>query len=123
MKYETKTYTKHHAYTSYSHLDEWEEKGIEDSCYDNIPDDVEGVEVFNDRDGFIPPISEEWEHSKKTDWYAHVPTGIKVKLEVKATPDYHKVGGHGSCTTTLTVKIPLPDGRGMNPNSHHNKKK
>lgn len=123
MKYETKVYSRHHAYTSYQKLSSEAAKAIDNSCYDEIPDTIDGVEVFNDRDGFTPPLSEEWGHNKKSDWYTHVPTGIKVKLEVKATPDYHKVGGNGACKTTLTVKIPLPDGRGSNPNSHHNKKK
>jgi hypothetical protein len=46
---------------------------------------------------------------------------VKIKKEVVKSPDYDKSTGNGSCTTTLTVKIPLPDARGTHPNSYNNR--
>lgn len=133
MKYETKVYTRYNAYTSHNNLDLNQEKGIINSCYDEIPDTLEtelgNIDLFNVYGEFIPlndsyeNPGKAWEHNKRSDWYTHIPTGIKVKKEVKKSPNFNKWKGEGSCTTTLTVKIPLPDGRGSNPNSHHNKKK
>ena len=128
VKYRTETYEKYDAWTSYNKLSAEAAKAIEDSCYDEIPETIEDIEVFNDRDGFIP-VSEAyenpgkiWSHNKKSDWYTHVQTGIKVKKGVVRSPNYDSPYGNGSCTTTLTVKIPIPSERGKNPNSHNNRK-
>lgn len=134
VKYKTETYTKHHAWTSYTQLSANAAKAIEDSCYDNIPSifktelgDVELLVAYSNE--FIPPLSvysdpgKVWSHNKHSDWYTHVETGVKVKKEVVKSTNYDKPNGNGTCTTTLTVKIPLPSGRGKNPNSHHNKPK
>lgn len=130
MKYTTEVYTKYFAYTSYPNLSLEAAKAIQDSCFDEIPDTLKtelgNIKLFDGYD-FIPLINayqdpgKTWIHNKKSDWYTHVQTGVKVKKEVKKSPNYSKWNGEGHCTTTLTVKIPLPDGRGKNPNSHHNK--
>ena len=130
VRYKTEVYTKHDAYTSYPMSLE-QAKAIEANCFNEIPNKLNtylgDVEISNQRDGFIPSYSayenpgQLWSHSKKTDWYTHTLTGVKVKKEVIKTPDYDKPNGNGSCTTTLTVKIPLPDARGTHPNSHNNK--
>lgn len=131
MKYITQIYTKYFAYTSYPNLSLEAAKAIEDSCFDEIPNilktELGSIELFDGYGHFVPSIEayenpgKTWIHNKRSDWYAHVPTGVKVKKEVKKSPNYDKWNGEGSCTTTLTVRIPLPDGRGKNPNSHHNK--
>lgn len=133
VKYRTETYTRHHAWTSYNQLSAEAAKSIEDSCYDEIPETIETelgcIELFNDRDGFTPVNKayenpgKIWSHNKKSDWYTHVATGVRVKKEVVKSTNYDKPNGNGTCTTTLTVKIPLPSKRGKNLNSHHNKPK
>ena len=131
VKYRTETYERYTAWTSYNQLSLEAAKSIQDSCYDDIPETIEtelgDIEVFNDRDGFTP-VNEAyenpgkiWSHNKRSDWYTHVRTGIKVKKEVIKSPNYDKPNGNGTCTTTLTVKIPIPSERGKNPNSHHNR--
>ena len=80
----------------------------------DIADDVYMVDAY-ENPGKI------WSHNKKSDWYTHVPTGLRVKKVVKKSNNYDKLNGDGVCETTLTVKIPVPDGRGKNPNSHHNR--
>lgn len=131
MKYRTEAYTKYLAYTSYSNLSLEAAKAIEDSCFDEIPNTLETelgkIQLFDNYGHFVPAIEayenpgKIWIHNKRSDWYTHITSGIKVKKEVKKSPNYDKPSGNGSCTTTLTVKVPLPDGRGKNPNSHHNK--
>lgn len=130
VKYKTEVYEKHHSYASYNKLSPAHAKAIQDSCYDDLPDTVETplgtVEIY-DRYEFLP-INEAyenpgkiWTHSKKTDWYTHVATGLKVKKEVVKSPNYDSPNGNGECTITLTVKIPMPSERGKNPNSHNNR--
>lgn len=131
MKYTTHTYTKYTAYTSYPNLSLEAAKAIEDSCFDEIPDFLEtelgNVQLFDNDGHFVPSIEAyenpdfPWIHNKRSDWYTHVVTAVKVKRIIKKSPNYDKWNGEGTCTTTLTVKIPLLDGRGKNPNSHHNK--
>lgn len=131
MKYKIETYTKYSAYTSYSNLSPKEAKAVEDSCFNEIPDTLEtdlgNVQLFDNDGHFVPSIETyenpdfPWIHNKRSDWYTHVVTAVKVRKEVRKSPDYDKWNGEGTCTTTLTVKIPLLDGRGKNPNSHHNK--
>lgn len=129
VKYKTETYTAHKAYTSFSKLSNAQAKAIQDSCYDNIPNVIEGIEIYDNYADFVPAISayhdpgKVWEHNKKSGWYTHLKTGLKVKEEKNKSPNYDSLNGNGTCTTTLTVKIPQIDGRGTNPNSHHNKKK
>jgi hypothetical protein len=132
VKYRTETYTKHHAWTSYNNLSIEQTKAIQDSCYDEIPETIEtdlGIadlykwgEFLLINEAYENP-GKVWSHNKKSDWYIHVATGIKVKKEVVKSTNYDKPNGNGSYTTTLTVKIPLPSKRGKNPNSHHNKPK
>ena len=108
-------------------------KEFEGKCFDEIPDFLEteqGMIQLFDNDGIFVPSVEAygnpdfpWIHNQKSDWYTHVLTGVKVKIEVKKSPNYDKWNGDGNCTTTLTVKIPLLFGSGKNPNSHHNKPK
>jgi hypothetical protein len=135
VKYKTEAYTKYHAWTSYTQLSAEAAKAIQDSCYDEIPTEIEveiegnhSLVIFYDAWGDFTPVNEAyenpgkvWSHSKKSDWYTHIATGIKVKMEVVKSPNYDKPNGNGSCTTTLTVKIPTPSERGKNPNSHNNR--
>ena len=131
VRYKTEVYTKHDAYTSYPNLSLEQAKAIEAGCYDEIPNKLNtylgDVEISNQCDSFIPSLEayenpgQLWSHSKRTDWYTHVLTGVKVKKEVVKSPDYDKPNGNGSCTVTLTVKIPLPDARGTHPNSYNNR--
>jgi hypothetical protein len=136
MKYKTHVYEKRSAYTSYSRLSIETAKAIEDSCFDNIPNvipigiDSLPVQLFDPIFGYFIPENEAyenpgktWNHNKKSDWYTHVPTGLRVKKVVKKSNNYDKPNGDGVCETTLTVKIPLPSRRGQNPNSHHNRTK
>lgn len=141
VKYKMETYKKFTSYTSYNNLSLGQAKAIQDSCFDNIPKTIETnlgvVEIYNSQSDFLPYCfcyawpnflgtcndCKVWSHNKKSDWYTHVPTGIKVKKEVVKSPNYDKTNGYGECTITVTVKIPVQDGRGQNPNSHHNKKK
>jgi hypothetical protein len=133
MKYKTEVYTAIKAYSSHKNLSYAQIKCIEDSNYDNIPSILEtelgNIEVYNTYDEFVPPIlcyekpNQIWSHSKKSDWYTHILTGVKIKLVQKRTPDYSKENGCGSCTTTLLVKVPQPSNRGKNPDSHRNKPK
>ena len=89
VKYKTEVYTKYHAWTSYNNLTPEQAKAIQDSCYDEIPDKVETylgvVKLYNKWEEFLP-INEAyenpgkiWSHNKKSDWYTHVETGLKVK--------------------------------------------
>ncbi len=131
VRYKTEVYTATKAYTSHRNLSANELVGIDDANYDNIPNvlktELGTIDISNQRDGFIPSLEayenpgQLWSHSKRTDWYTHILTGVKVKKEVVKSPDYDKPNGNGSCTTILTVKIPLPDARGTHPNSHNNK--
>lgn len=131
VRYKTEIYTATKAYTSHRNLSVAEFERIDDANCDSMPNvlktELGTIDISNQRDGFIPSLEayenpgQLWSHSKKTDWYTHIPTGVKVKKEVVKFPDYDKPNGNGSCTTTLTVKIPLPDGRGKNPNSYNNK--
>lgn len=134
MKYKTHVYEKRSAYTSYARLSPETAKAIEDSCFDNIPNvvfvDSFPIQLFDPNFGYFIPENEAhenpgkvWSHNKKSDWYTHVPTGLRVKKVVKKSPNYNKPSGEGFCETTLTVKIPLPSRRGQNPNSHHNRPK
>jgi hypothetical protein len=131
VSYKTEVYKATKAYTSHSNVSVAEFEKINATNYDNIPTEIEvGTELvilYDAWGGFIPSYSayenpgQLWSHSKKTDWYTHTLTGVKVKKEVIKTPDYDKPNGNGSCTTTLTVKIPLPDARGTHPNSYNNR--
>lgn len=135
MKYKTQVFEKRSAYTSYNKLSPETAKAIEDSCFDNIPNviPISGslpVQLFDPIFGYFIPENEAhenpgktWNHNKKSDWYTHVPTGLRVKKVVRKSNNYNKPNGEGVCETTLTVKIPVPDGRGKNPNSHHNRPK
>lgn len=130
VKYSTKTYTSRLDYTPC-------DKVINNKTFlSNIPDSLEtelgSIQLFDGED-FIPQLSVywefaknkgEWKHCKKSDFYTHLKTGIKVKLEVIRSHalDYTNPS-NGWEKRTLTVKIPQSDGRGTNPNSHHNKKK
>ena len=128
MKYKILTYKAIHAYTSHKHLSDAEADRIASQNYNDIPDVIEtdlgNIDIADDVymvDAYKNP-GKTWSHSKKSDWYTHVPTGVKVKKESKKSPNYfHKLPP--ICETTLTVKIPLPSKRGQNPNSHHNRKK
>jgi len=129
MKYKTLIYRAVHAYTSYARLSAKEADRIASQNYNDIPDvivtNLDNIDIANDVymvDAYENP-GKTWNHSKKSDWYTHVPTGIKVKKVVKKSHDYDKPNGEGVCETTLTVKIPLPSRRGQNPNSHHNREK
>jgi hypothetical protein len=132
MKYKTQVFEKRSAYTSYNKLSPETAKAIEDSCFDNIPNVILigslPVQLFDLIFGYFIPENEAyenpgktWNHNKKSSWYTHVPTGLRVKKVVKKSNNYDKPNGNGVCETTLTVKIPLPSRRGQNPNSHHNK--
>ena len=129
MQFKTLTYRAVHAYTSYAKLSDKEADSIASGNFNDIPDVIEtdlgNIDIADDVymvDAYENP-GFSWIHSKKSDWYTHVPTGIKVKKVVKKSPDYDKPNGNGVCETTLTVKIPLPSRRGQNPNSHHNRTK
>lgn len=126
MKYTTQIYTAFHAYTSYNKLSESYAKSIAAANYNDIPDVIEtslgDIDIADDI--YMIEAYENgklWSHSKKSDWYTHIPTGVKIKKEVKTACDYDKPFGNGTSETTITVKIPLPDGRGKNPKSHNNK--
>ena len=104
-----------------------EADSIASQNYNDIPDVIEtdlgNIDISDDIyiiDAYENP-GKTWNHNKKSDWYTHVPTGVKLKKVSKKSPDYDKLNGNGVCETTLTVKIPVPDGRGKNPNSHHNR--
>ncbi len=133
-KYDTFVYTAYYAYTSYNKLSPETAKAIEDSCFDNIPNVILigslPVQLFDPIFGYFIPENEAyenpgkiWIYNKKSNWYTHVPTGLRLKKEVKKSSNYDKPNGDGTCETTLTAKIPVPDGRGKNPNSHNNKPK
>lgn len=126
-KYNTVKYTAYHAYTNYNKLSDSHAKSIASGNYNDIPDVIEtnlrDIDIVSDIymiEAYENP-GKLWSHCKKSDWYTHVASGIKVKKEVKKSSNYDKPNGDGTCETTLTVKVPLPDGRGKNPNSHHNK--
>ena len=129
MKYKTLTYKAVHAYTSYARLSAKEADSIASQNYNDIPSVIEtdlgNIDIADDVymvDAYENP-GKTWSHSRKSDWYTHVPTRVKVKKVVKKSNNYDKPNGEGVCETTLTVKIPLPSKRGQNPNSHHNRKK
>ena len=129
MQFKTLTYRAVHAYTSHAKLSDKEADSIASRNFNDIPDVIEtdlgNIDIADDVymvDAYENP-GKAWIHSKKSDWYTHVPTGIKVKKVVKKSPNYNKPNGEGVCETTLTVKIPLPSRRGQNPNSHHNRTK
>ena len=128
-QFKTLTYRAVHAYTSYARLSAKEADSIASGNFNDIPNVIEtdlgNIDISDDVymvDAYENP-GKAWIHSKKSDWYTHVPTGVKVKKESKKSPDYDKPNGNGVCETTLTIKIPLPSKRGQNPNSHHNRKK
>jgi hypothetical protein len=128
-KYDTFVYTAYYAYTSYNKLSDSHAKSIASGNYNDIPDVIEtglgDIDIADDIymiEAYENP-GKLWSHCKKSDWYTHVASGIKVKKEVKKSSNYDKPNGDGTCETTLTVKIPVPDGRGKNPNSHNNKPK
>ncbi len=128
-KYNTVKYTAYHAYTSYNKLSDSYAKSIASGNYNDIPDVIEtglgDIDIADDIymiEAYENP-GKLWSHCKKSDWYTHVPTGIKIRKEVKKSHDYDKPFGNGTSETTLKVKIPVPDGRGKNPNSHNNKPK
>jgi len=133
VRYRTETYTANKSYSSHRNLSVEESNGIAASNFNKIPDELQ-VEInqthyllvlYDAYGDFIPSVEayenpgKIWSHNKKSDWYTHVETGVKVKREVVKTPDYDKP--NGSSTTTLTVKIPIPSERGKNPNSHNNR--
>jgi len=129
MKYKTLIYKAVRVYTSYNKLSITEANNIASQNYNDIPDviktDFGDIDIADDVymvDAYENP-GKTWSHSKKSGWYMHVPTGIKVKKVVKKSHDYNRPNGEGACETTLTVKIPLPSRRGQNPNSHHNRTK
>lgn len=129
MKYKTLTYRAYRAYTSYNKLSITEAYKLASGDYDDIPDVIEtdfgDVDIADDVymiDAYENP-GKTWIHSKKSGWYTHVATGLRVKKVVKKSNNYDKPNGEGVCETTLTVKIPLPSKRGQNPNSHHNRTK
>lgn len=130
MKYTTNTYTSYFSYTPYD-----KDENINQKEYTNsIPTDLNTewgiIKLFDEDNAFAPRVdvysefvkNKQWRHCKKSDWYTHLSAGIKVKLEIIRDHrlDY-KIPGCGRETRTLTVKIPLPNGRGKNPKSHHNK--
>lgn len=127
MKYTIVVYEARHSYTSYNNLSLEKSSQIGVGNFSNIPEvirtELGDINIADDQyiiDAWENP-GKTWIHNKKSDWYTHVPTGIKIRQETRSSPEYHKPNGCGDSTTTLTVKIPLPDGRGKNPNSHHNK--
>lgn len=129
VKYNSVVYTAYHAYTSYTMLSAEEAESIASGNFNNIPDVIEtglgDIDITDDIymiEAYENP-GKVWIHNKKSDWYIHIPTGIKIKKKVKKSCDYDKPNSNGTCETTLTAKIPLPDGRGKNPNSHNNKPK
>ena len=127
MQFKSLTYKAVHAYTSYNKLSITEADRIASVNFNDIPDVIETDlgNIYIADDVYIIDACENpgktWNHNKKSDWYTHVPTGVKVKKESKKSPNYNKPNGEGVCETTLTVKIPLPSRRGQNPNSHHNR--
>jgi hypothetical protein len=133
VKHRTEVYTKYHAWTSYNNLSLEQTKAIQDSCfvcYDEIPEQIEthlGIVELYKLGEFLPIIEayenpgKIWSHNRKSDWYTHVATGVKVKKTVVKSNNYDRPKGESHCTTTLTVKIPLPSERGKNPNSHNNR--
>jgi hypothetical protein len=129
VQFKSLTYKAVHAYTSYAKLSDKEAERIASGNFNDIPDVIEtdlgNIDIADDVhmvDAYENP-GLSWVHNKKSDWYTHVPTGVKVKKVVKKSPNYNKPNGEGFCETTLTVKIPLPSRRGQNPNSHHNRTK
>jgi len=129
VQFKSLTYKAVHAYTSYNKLSITEADRIASGNFNDIPDIIEtdlgNIDIADDVymvDACENP-GKTWNHNKKSDWYTHVPTGVKVKKVVKKSPNYNKPNGEGVCETTLTVKIPLPSKRGQNPNSHHNRPK
>jgi len=109
------TYSRQHAYSSHTNLTLEESQGIEKSCFDEIPNtiNVKGVEVEiqNEIDGFTFIIEahenpgKSWK-ANPSGWFVHIPTGLKVRLNQTASPDYHKLNGCGTGRTDLEVIIP-----------------
>lgn len=130
VKYRIETFTRHHVVCRSTPLEE-------NCSYDNLPHSLMIPEhrVILDfwhthGSDFLPLVESEedpdkvWSHNKRSDWYTHVETDIRVKLEYVKSLHYDDSDtSEGTCTTTLTVKVPLPSERGKNPNSHHNKPK
>lgn len=86
--------------------------GIESSNYNNIPDkintsfgEIELYDKFGDFLPYIPSMDSPWKLSP-SGWAINKGTGIKVKLEQKASPSYFQPNGCGDMTTTVTIKIP-----------------
>lgn len=129
-KYKTTEYISEYAYTPYDKND----KVPNSSFVSNIPDVLEtelgDIQIYDEDSAFAPQVDvysefvvlKSWKHDKKSDWYTHIQTGIKVKLEIIRSHalDY-KNPGDGWENRTLTVKIPIPSERGKNPNSHNNR--
>lgn len=130
MKYKTEVYTSNYSFTPYDRV-------ISNQNFvSDIPKMLEtsfgSILLFDEDSCFYPRVDvysefvkkKQWKHCKRTDWYTHELSGIKVKLEIIRSPSLdHKNPGMGWEKQTLTVKIPIPqsDGRGKNPNSHNNK--
>lgn len=104
------TFSSRHGWTSYIGLSGEEEKAIEDSNYDQIPKEWNGVAIFED--GFFAPYYYEKENSlwvnRRSGWCEHRQTGLKVRLVISKSPDYDHVNGHGECYKVLEIFEPGP---------------
>lgn len=99
------------AYTSHTRITAEQERAIEASNYCEIPEyiNVRGVKVpIYNESGYAPDAIEyydDWER-KVSGWCHHKETGLKVKIEKNASPNYYKKNGNETCDITLKVKLP-----------------
>lgn len=130
MKYRTETYTSNYSYTPWDRNQSIPQTQYASDIPNILETDLGNIELFDSDSAFVPKVDvysefiedKQWKHCKKSDWYTHLLTGIKLKLEIIRSHELdYKIPGCGRETKTLTVKIPLPDGRGKNPKSHQNK--
>jgi hypothetical protein len=102
-------YVSQKSYTSHVGLSQEEEKNLSNQVCNPLPRIINGVEIFNTHQEYIPVISaheypkKEWIY-RRSGWCEHIRTGLKVRLLESATPDYYKENGCGSATRTLQVK-------------------
>lgn len=77
--------------------------------FDDIPDAINGVTIFED--GFFWPPQSEYNGDRKwicrpSGWCEHKRTGLKVRYTENASPNYHDVNGNGTRTAKLEVMEP-----------------
>lgn len=110
----TEVFERRDSYTSHSGLSYSQLKAIEDSCYDEIPEFLtyKGKRIslydksYRAWEFQLEAAADQvaWKLNKETGWYTHLKTGLKVRVQDSASPDYFKPNGCGTRVVKLIVR-------------------